>query len=310
MVPLASASTPSLGEPSPLAAAAVVRQSAVLAPLSARNVEAFGSVFDGDESDPQRASEYAADIMTRMMDEEMALLPNANYMDGQADLNPKMRSILVDWLIEVHMKYKMSDDTLFLAINIIDRYLSLRVVPRQRLQLIGVVAMFIAAKFEEIDPPRAHEFAYITDNTYSKKEVVNMEARLISVLEFKVVVPTAMQFFDRLSRVNKSDSTHRALTKLILETSLLDLRSTRHPPSVLVSSAILLSNEILKRRSVWPSAMVHHTRRSEAALKGCVDDLKTIMDWAKTSQFQVVQKKYKLDTNHAVANLVPTFGRA
>lgn len=310
MVPLASASTPSLGEPSPLAAAAVVRQSAALAPLSVRNVEAFGSAFDGDESDPQRASEYATDIMARLMEEETAAMPNANYMDGQADLNPKMRSILVDWLIEVHMKYKMMDDTLYLAINIIDRYLSVRVIPRHRLQLIGVVALFIAAKFEEIDPPRAHEFAYITDKTCSKKEVVNMEARLLSVLEFKVVVPTASHFLDRLQRVNNSDSTHRALTRMILETSLLDMRSARHPPSVLVSSAILLSNEILNRRSVWPSAMVHHTRRSEAALKGCVEDLKSIMDWAKSSQFQVVQKKYKLDQNHAVAKLVPNFGRA
>merc|ERR1712157_401058 len=72
-------------------------------------------------------------------------------------------------------KHHSKPETLFLTVNIIDRYLSVKPVARKKLQLLGVVAMLIAAKFEEIDPPRVHELSYLTDKTCSKKDILNME---------------------------------------------------------------------------------------------------------------------------------------
>lgn len=71
-------------------------------------------------------------------------MPKSDYMEKQSDINPKMRSILIDWLIKVHKKFKLLPETLYLTVNIIDRYLSLEVVSRKILQLIGVTAMHIA----------------------------------------------------------------------------------------------------------------------------------------------------------------------
>merc|ERR1712028_56510 len=99
-------------------------------------------------------------------------------MSMQTDLTHKMRTILIDWLVEVHMKYRLRPETLHLTVNLIDRYLTRMPVMRKRLQLVGVVAMFIASKFEEISPPELHDWVYITDKAYTQDEVLGMEVTM------------------------------------------------------------------------------------------------------------------------------------
>nr|AAM95610.1 cyclin A-like protein [Nicotiana tabacum] len=95
-----------------------------------------------------------------------------------------MRGVLVDWLVEVAEEYKLLSDTLYLAVSYIDRFLSTKVIPRQKLQLLGVSSMLIASKYEEINPPHVEDFCYITDNTYTKEDVVKMEADVLQSLKF------------------------------------------------------------------------------------------------------------------------------
>lgn len=200
------------------------------------------------------------------------------------------------------MKYQLQNETLFLTVNIIDRYLSVRQVRRNKLQLLGVVALCVAAKYEEISPPKIHEFSYITDHTYSKKEIISMECSVLLALNYEIVVTTPEHLRDRVQRLNGCDARQRSLVQYVLELALLDIRMLRHPPSMLVSSAVLLSNELLGRQPVWPPAMAHHTRRSEASLRACASDLRLLMESAKTSQLQAVRRKFQLDLHHAVAN--------
>ena len=94
------------------------------------------------------------------------------YMSMQTDINPKMREILIDWLVEVHLKFKLHQETLFLTVNIIDRFLSLRPIQRNKLQLVGCTAMLIAAKYEEIYAPevqvcRLSHYLRITEFTHN-----------------------------------------------------------------------------------------------------------------------------------------------
>lgn len=86
----------------------------------------------------------------------------------QNDINEKMRAILIDWLIDVHLKFKLVPETLYLTVNLIDRYLSSNAIPRQKLQLVGVAAMLIATKYEEIYPPEVKDFEYVTDRAYNR----------------------------------------------------------------------------------------------------------------------------------------------
>merc|ERR1740117_2588712 len=107
------------------------------------------------------------------------------------------------------MKYRLRPETLHLAVNLIDRYLTRMPVMRKRLQLVGVVAMFIASKFEEISPPELHDWVYITDNAYTKEDILVMECTMLTSLSFKIVVPTVAHFFEILQKTCGCDAVHR-----------------------------------------------------------------------------------------------------
>lgn len=86
-----------------------------------------------------------------------------------------MRAILVDWIIEVHLKFKLMPETLFITVSLIDRFLERVQIKRHNLQLVGVTAMLIASKYEEIYAPEVNDFVYITDNAYTKQQIFEME---------------------------------------------------------------------------------------------------------------------------------------
>lgn len=109
-----------------------------------------------------------------------------------------MRAILIDWLVDVHLKFKLLPESLFLTINLIDRYLSRERVGKEKLQLVGVTCMLIASKYEEIYAPIVSDFVYITDNAYSKEEILRMERKIISTLNFDLQITSSLRFLERL----------------------------------------------------------------------------------------------------------------
>jgi len=251
----------------------------------------------------QAAAEYVPEIMERLFQEESSFLPRPDYMENQQDINGKMRAILVDWLVEVHMKYRLRAETLFLAVNLIDRHMSTMPVQRRRLQLVGVVGMFVAAKFEEIDPPRATDFVYITDNTYTKDDLLQMECTMLSALDFRVVVPTPAHFFNQFLKANDCDNARQIETiKYTLELALTDLRMIRYSPSHLLAAAILLSNDLFSRAALWPDVMVQTCRHTQEELRTCVEELRGLLRAAPAGSLQAVRKKYMLQQHHRVAS--------
>ena len=109
--------------------------------------------------------------------------PRVGYMLKQPDITASMRCVLVDWLVEVVDEFSLQHSTLYLAVSIIDRFLSRMSVLRGKLQLLGSTAMYIAAKLEEIYPPELSDFAYITDNTYTRQQVsCSRQLHFLSIL--------------------------------------------------------------------------------------------------------------------------------
>ena len=111
-------------------------------------------------------------------------------MEHQDHINERMRSILVDWLVEVHLKFKLVPETLYLTTNIIDRYLERTEVSRPKLQLVGVTALLIASKYEEIYPPELRDLVYICDHAYRKEEILQMEENILKTLEYQITIIT------------------------------------------------------------------------------------------------------------------------
>jgi len=210
-------------------------------------------------------------------------------------------------LIEVHLKYKLQPETLNLTINLIDRYLSKVPVPRKKLQLVGVVAMFIASKFEEIHPPELSDWVYITDKAYTKQDVLLMECAILSTLSFQIVVPTVAHFFPSFQRANNCNSVHSKLALYILDLGLLDIRMLQYTPSHTVAAALLLSNELLGHSPRWPQSMVQATRCTEDVLRPCVELLRQLFEAdraiAPDAQLQAVHKKYAMKDQHSVSTM-------
>lgn len=145
----------------------------------------------------------------------------------QRDIDGKMRSVLFDWLVEVQMEYRLCSETLYLAFHHTDRFLSAVPVQRSKLQLVGVTALMLASKTEELAPPALEEFVYICDKTYSAEEVVKMEALMLKTLHFDVTPPTHYVFLMRFLKCTHADARLASLARVRFSRSLVSIFS-RH----------------------------------------------------------------------------------
>ena len=215
-----------------------------------------------DQDDPLMVAEYVSEIFKYYLDLEPLTMPNPDYMEHQDDLEWKMRGILIDWLIEVHTRFRLLPETLFLAVNIIDRFLSQKVVPLDKLQLVGVTAMFIASKYEEVLSPHIGNFVHVADDGFTVEEVLSAERYTLSTLKYDLSYPNPMNFLRRISKADNYDIQTRTLGKYLLEISLLDHRFMKYRQSQIAAAAMYLARTILDR-GPWDATLAHYAGYTE-----------------------------------------------
>lgn len=265
------------------------------------------SVVEGEErpSHVNEVADYAEEIHTHLREMELKSKPKAGYMRKQPDITNSMRAILVDWLVEVGEEYKLQNETLYLAVNYIDRFLSSMSVLRGKLQLVGTAAMLLASKFEEIYPPEVAEFVYITDDTYTKKQVLRMEHLVLTVLSFDLAAPTINQFLTQYFLHQPVSSKVESLSMFLGELSLIDCDPfLKYLPSQTAAAAFILANHTLAGGS-WSKALVEVTGYTLEDLMPCIQDLhQTYLSAAQHTQ-QAVKEKYKSSKYHEVSLMEP-----
>ncbi|XP_062203294.1 cyclin-A3-2-like isoform X2 [Phragmites australis] len=262
----------------------------------------------------QLCGAYASDIYTylRSLEVEPRRRPRADYIEAvQADVTANMRTILVDWLVEVAEEYKLVADTLYLAISYIDRFLSANALSRDKLQLLGVTAMLIAAKYEEIGPPHVEDFCYITDNTYTKQELVKMESDILKLLEFELGNPTIKTFLRRFTRAAHEDRKRSILLleflgSYLAELSLLDYGCLRFLPSVVAASVVFVARlTIDPDTNPWSKKLLKVTGYNVSELKDCIIAIHDLQLNRKCSSLTAIQDKYKQHKFKCVSMLLP-----
>ncbi|XP_051136235.1 putative cyclin-A3-1 [Andrographis paniculata] len=213
----------------------------------------------------------------RSLEVEATLRPSSNYMETvQTDINPFMRSVLIDWLVEVAQEYKLVSDTLYLTVNYIDRYLSTHSLMRTKLQLLGITCMLIASKHEEITPPHIENFVYITDNSFTIEEVMEMEKDVLKFINFEIGLPTTKTFLRIMSEAVQeepefSDPEFDRLCSYLGELSLTDYSCICNTPSIVAASAIFLAKLIIQPTChPWNLALQQLTGYKPNELKECV----------------------------------------
>uniref|UniRef100_A0A3B1JQC5 Cyclin A1 n=1 Tax=Astyanax mexicanus TaxID=7994 RepID=A0A3B1JQC5_ASTMX len=252
--------------------------------------------------------EYAEDIHRHLRESEIRYRPKPGYMRKQPDITNCMRVILIDWLVEVAEEYKLCSETVYLAVNYLDRFLSSMSVLRGKLQLVGTAAILVAAKYEEIYPPEVDEFVYITDDTYSKKQLLRMEHLILKVLSFDMTAPTSYQFLTQYVLVERVCSETANLALYLSELTLLEVEPfLQHLPSKIAAAAYCLANYTLNR-TLWPDALHAFTGYSLAEIAQCLIALHKLHLSAESRPQQAIREKYKSSEYSSVSLIKPVEG--
>ena len=229
-----------------------------------KHVEDNRTDLDVDEEiwDVSMVAEYGEEIFEYLREQEVdtlsimsllnltcqiRMLPDPHYMDGQKEIQWSMRSVLMDWLVQVHQRFNLLPETLFLTVNYIDRFLTAKVVSIGKLQLVGATAILIASKYEEINCPSLQEIEFMVDGGYTIDEILKAERFMLSMLGFELGWPGPMSFLRRVSKADDYDLETRTLAKYFLEVTIMDERFVGSPPSFVAAGAHCLSRMMLKK---------------------------------------------------------------
>ncbi|KZT10282.1 uncharacterized protein LAESUDRAFT_672989 [Laetiporus sulphureus 93-53] len=218
-----------------------------------------------DADDPLMVSEYVVEIFEYLKRMEQTTMPNPRYMETQKDLAWKMRGILMDWLIQVHARFTLLPETLFLCVNLIDRFLSARVVSLAKLQLVGVTCMFIASKVEEVIAPSVENFLHVADSSYNEAEILQAERYVLKTVDWNLSYPSPIHFLRRISKADDYNTQVRTVAKYLLEIQCLEWRLIAAPPSLLAAAAIWFARIILGFPE-WTPNLAHYSSYAESEL--------------------------------------------
>jgi len=290
-----------------------------------------------DNNDPQTVAEYAKEIFEHYLHNECKYLVAKDYLSkAQADINFSMRSILIDWLVDVHSKFGLKAETLYIAVSILDRFLSLKPISRHKLQLVGCTALWVASKYEEIFVPEVADFVEVCANAYTKDEFLSMEFLILSSLKFELTSPSPLFFLERDLKTVRADFVVRNSCMYLCELSFLEPKLLGIRPSLLAASTLYLSrallqaaetskngNTITNSRSiggcvdesvvnnptfdseycVWPRAAVYYTGYTDEQLKETVEILKKYLIATDSShqKLKAIYKKYSSSKRNQVA---------
>ncbi|XP_006656513.1 cyclin-B2-2 [Oryza brachyantha] len=267
--------------------------------------EAAPDIDSCDANNSLAVVEYVDEIYSFYRRSEGLSCVSPSYMLSQTDINEKMRGILIDWLIEVHYKLELLDETLFLTVNIIDRFLARENVVRKKLQLVGVTAMLLACKYEEVSVPVVEDLILICDRAYTRADILEMERMIVNTLQFDMSVPTPYCFMRRFLKAAESDKKLELMSFFIIELSLVEYEMLKFRPSMLAAAAIYTAQCTINGFKSWNKCCELHTKYSEEQLMECSKMMVELHQKAGHGKLTGVHRKYSTFRYGCAAKLEP-----
>nr|XP_018916911.1 PREDICTED: G2/mitotic-specific cyclin-B1 [Bemisia tabaci] len=274
------------------------------------DLPAFSEIEDIDANDrdnPFLVSPYVNDVYDYLRNLEARNPIKKDFLQG-ALITSSMRGTLVSWLVEVQVQYRLTPETLHQTIFIVDNYLQrTKDLPKNRLQLVGVTAMFIAAKYEETYCPDIEAFVYISDNAFTSGEVLAMEKKIVKCLDFAINRPLSIHFLRRYSKAAGATSIIHSYGKYFLELALVDYAFTHIPPSKVAAAATYIAlsaskNSSLSCESTWTQELHYYSKYSFKVIKPIVNLLaNTIQHVTASKKMNVIKVKYSQENFLRVA---------
>ena len=259
-------------------------------------LEKIPDIDKNDGDNPLLNSEYIGATYDYLYKLE-ARLKVADYFENQSDIKPRMRTILIDWLVQVHHRFKLYQETFFLTVWIIDSYLMRKPVKKNKLQLVGVSALLLAAKYEEIYTPEVRDFVYITDSAYTGEEIRAMEKELFFTLDYCLGTPLCLHFLRRYSKAGEVTPEMHSMSKFLMELAQPQMLCLLFSPSQLAAGALCLTSNILprdgkKEPTGWNKTLQHYSGNSQEELMPVMKGLAHLVNGMSRSSQQAVYAKY------------------
>jgi len=225
----------------------------------------------------------------------------------QKEVTQQMRGILVDWLVEVAEEYNLKGQTLFLAVSYVDRVLESTPVSRSILQLVGITCMLIACKYEEIYAPLVEQFVYITDNTYTKEEILRTELVVLNTLKFKLTTSTVKNFLVRFLSVTGAVGPQVIAHANYLAEMSLPVYSIHknYRPSQLAAAIACISKHTFSQE-VWSPVFESYTSFSRQDLQKCICEIyqvHSVLSASPPGKLTAATEKYRQPEYFCVANI-------
>uniref|UniRef100_A0A3B5AZ95 G2/mitotic-specific cyclin-B2 n=1 Tax=Stegastes partitus TaxID=144197 RepID=A0A3B5AZ95_9TELE len=270
--------------------------------VSAKNQIPKEFDIDSENSeDSYMCPEYAKDIFDYLKQREEKFVL-CDYMPKQPSLNPEMRAILIDWLVEVQENFELYHETLYLAVKMTDHFLSKTPVHREMLQLVGSTTMLIASKFEERSPPCVDDFLYICDDAYKREELISMEANILQTLSFDINIPIPYRFLRRYAKCVSAGMDTLTLARYFCEMSLMEMDLVPERGSLLASACLLMAL-VTKDLGGWSPILQFHSGYQTSDLAPVVRKLYVMLLAPPDDKLRAIRNKYSHKVFFEVASL-------
>ncbi|KAL9412531.1 hypothetical protein AB3S75_046040 [Citrus x aurantiifolia] len=257
-----------------------------------------------DDCNQLEVAEYVDEIYHYywVMEAQNPLLEN--YMSSQTDITPQMRGILINWLIEVHLKFDLMPETLYLMVTLLDRYLSEVKIKKNEMQLVGLTSLLLASKYEDFWHPRVKDLISISE-TYTRDHMLRMEKLMLKKLKFRLNVPTPYVFMLRFLKAAQSDTKLEHLAFYLVELSLVQYEALKFKPSQLCASAIYVARCTLQMTPVWTPLLAKHAQYDVPQIRDCAEMILKFHKVAKNAQLKVTFEKFMRPDLSGVAAIKP-----
>ncbi|CAG2104075.1 unnamed protein product [Medioppia subpectinata] len=262
------------------------------------------TVVDYDKSQLQNIDSephYASDIFRHYTERELKC-KTKKYMESQPELNKAMRTVLIDWMVEIQESFELNHETLYLAVKLIDQYLMREPISKAQFQLIGATTLLIAAKFDERIPPAIEDFIYICDDAYTRRDVILMEMKILRALEFDLCFPISYRFLRRFARTAKQSMETLTLARFVLEMSLLEYEIIEEADSRVAAAALLLALRMMGEHN-WTETLEYYTGYKESELTILMYRLNEIL--LTQTKAKTIRNKYSHSIFFSVTKYAP-----
>ena len=264
--------------------------------------------FQNSQENIAFVGEYLEEIYMNLLLEESdsTIKPKMGYMNNQPEINEIMRAILIDWIIDVHLRFRLRQETLFMTIWLIDTYLSFAFVQREKLQLLGIACLLISCKSHEIYYPQHNKLIDMTDNAYTNEEMLVMENEILKKLNFFVVCPNPIDFYNILSKMFNFEKKQYYLGNYFIESALVNYQILKYSPSVIASSCAYLVMKYYRINGYQKlyNNFIIKEQYPEDVIKDAAKEIYTLVEILSRSRFKSVKKKFSLTQFENVSEVI------